>query len=189
MNSCYSNLLARLGLAGLLSLVLATGLATSGLAEERLDFNRDIRPILSENCFYCHGQDANKRQGRSAARRARGGDRGGCDRAGRCRGERARSSGFTRTIPTSMMPPPKSNRRLSAEQKKLLERWIAEGAEYETHWAFVAPTRPRRPDGARRGLGSQSDRSLRAREARSGGACRRRPRPIGPRSSGGCRSI
>ena len=65
------------------------------------------------------------------------------------------------------MPPPKSNRRLSAEQKKTLERWIAEGAEYAPHWAFVAPQRPPEPAVRARRLGAQADRPLRARATRS----------------------
>jgi len=109
-----------------------------------LDFNRDIRPILAENCFYCHGQDANKRQAdlrldvREAAVAAEAivpGTPGSSTLL-----ERVHSSD-----PDVLMPPPDSNRRLSDAQKKLLERWIAEGAAYEPHWAFIAPARPAAP--------------------------------------------
>jgi len=113
-------------------------------AESGIDFNRDIRPILSENCFYCHGQDANKRQAdlrlddRQAAVDARAivpGDVG--------------ASGLLERIHSTdadvLMPPPDSNRRLTPEQKALLERWIADGAVYEPHWAFLAPQRPELP--------------------------------------------
>jgi hypothetical protein len=110
-----------------------------------LDFNRDIRPILSENCFYCHGQDGNKREAdlrlddRAAAIEASAivpGDPGASTML-----ERIHS-----TDPDVLMPPPSSNRRLSAEQKKLLDRWIGEGAGYEPHWAFTAPVRPAPPE-------------------------------------------
>ena len=113
-------------------------------ADETLNFNRDIRPILSENCFYCHGQDGNKRQGdlrldvRDAA--IKSGAITPKDLAASKLVQRMHS-----TDPDEQMPPPKSNRRLNAEQKKLLERWINEGAEYQTHWAFVAPSKPAEP--------------------------------------------
>jgi len=109
-----------------------------------LDFNRDIRPILSENCFYCHGQDAAKRQAdlrldvREAALEARAivpGEPGASTLL-----ERIHS-----TDPDVRMPPPTSNRVLSDEQRALLDRWIREGAEYRPHWAFIAPTRPTPP--------------------------------------------
>ncbi|MGN6547667.1 MAG: DUF1549 domain-containing protein, partial [Aureliella sp.] len=114
-------------------------------AAEAIDFNRDIRPILSENCFYCHGQDANKREAdlRLDVRAA-------AIEAGAIVPGDAGASGIVERIlsddPEMQMPPPKSNRRLTAEQKKLLQRWIADGAEYLEHWAFTAPVRPVPPD-------------------------------------------
>ncbi len=124
--------------------VLVVSVALTALADEPLNFNRDIRPILSENCFYCHGQDANKRQGdlRLDVREA-------AINAGAIEPKDVANSSLIKRIlsddPDQMMPPPKSNRRLSAEQKKLLERWINEGADYQTHWAFVAPAKPAEP--------------------------------------------
>lgn len=111
-----------------------------------LDFNRDIRPILSENCFYCHGQDANKRQAD-----LRLDQRDAAVEAGAILpepGDASQSSLATRILsddPELMMPPPKSNRRLTPEQKKTLQRWVAEGGKYQTHWAFVPPVRPPEP--------------------------------------------
>jgi hypothetical protein len=110
-----------------------------------IDFNRDIRPILSENCFYCHGQDGNKREAD-----LRLDDRAAAVRAGAIvPGDPGASTMLERihsTDPDVLMPPPSSNRRLSAEQKKLLDRWIGEGAGYEPHWAFTAPVRPAPPE-------------------------------------------
>lgn len=115
--------------------------SASSVDAQSLDFNRDIRPILSENCFYCHGQDGNKRQAD-----LRLDQREPVIKAGAIvPGDPAKSSLLTRihsTDPDQMMPPPKSNRRLSPEQKAILEKWVSEGANYQTHWAFVAPTRP-----------------------------------------------
>lgn len=109
-----------------------------------LDFNRDIRPILAENCFFCHGQDANKRQAD-----LRLDVRDVAIEAGAIVPKDPRSSELVSRInamdPKELMPPSKSNRRLTPEQKKRLERWIEEGANYATHWAFVAPERPPLP--------------------------------------------
>ncbi|NBT13509.1 MAG: DUF1549 domain-containing protein [Planctomycetia bacterium] len=110
-----------------------------------LDFNRDIRPILSENCFYCHGQDGNKREAD-----LRLDDRAAAIEAGAIvPGDPGASTMLERihsTDPDVLMPPPTSNRRLSDDQKKLLDRWIKDGAEYEPHWAFTAPVRPMPPE-------------------------------------------
>ena len=62
--------------------------------------------------------------------------------------------------PRTRMPPPRSNRKLSAEQKKLLKQWIEEGAEYATHWAFVAPVRPAVPAVKRTSWARNPDRQL-----------------------------
>ena len=109
-----------------------------------LDFNRDIRPILSENCFYCHGQDGQKREAD-----LRLDDRDAAIAAGAIvPGDVGASTMLERihsTDPDVLMPPPNSNRRLSDDQKKLLDRWIREGAVYAPHWAFVTPVRPAPP--------------------------------------------
>ena len=109
-----------------------------------VDFNRDIRPILSENCFYCHGQDSSKRKAD-----LRLDQRAAALEAGAIVPKDPAASELVKRIqssdPSTRMPPPKSNRRLSAEQKKVLEQWIREGAPYAKHWAFVAPQRPPLP--------------------------------------------
>jgi hypothetical protein len=111
---------------------------------QTIHFNRDIRPILSENCFYCHGQDSNKRQAD-----LRLDQRDAAVKSGAIvPGDVSKSSLLTRIHsedPELLMPPAKSNRRLTAEQKQTLKQWIAEGANYEVHWAFAAPVRPAEP--------------------------------------------
>jgi hypothetical protein len=99
---------------------------------EAIDFNRDIRPILSENCLYCHGQDANKRQADLRLDQPTDAVDQIVDR-------------IESTDPETLMPPPKSNRRLNEAQKDLLKRWIASGAKYSNHWAFESPRRPAIP--------------------------------------------
>lgn len=134
-------------LAVLLLFVAAGAVTTRSIAAAdaaKLDYNRDIRPILSENCFYCHGQDGNKRQADLRLDVREAAIAGGVVTPG----DPAASSLLARIRsedPAELMPPPKSNRRLSPEQKQLLERWIAEGADYQTHWAFVTPARPATP--------------------------------------------
>ncbi|HEX8913868.1 MAG TPA: DUF1549 domain-containing protein, partial [Humisphaera sp.] len=113
----------------------------AGSAPAKVDFNRDVRPILSENCFYCHGQDPNHRKAdlrldvRDEAVRLKAIAPGKPDKSGLV--ERIVSHD-----PDEQMPPPKSNRTLSAAQKEMLKRWVAEGAEYQPHWAFTPAGRP-----------------------------------------------
>ena len=122
------------------SLAILVVSASRGQGAERIEFNRDIRPILSENCFYCHGQDENKRQAdlRLDVRHV-------ALEAGAIVPNDTTSSTLLQRInsddPDLLMPPPDSNRQLSAEQKQRLRQWIAEGAAYESHWAYVAPQR------------------------------------------------
>src|SRR4051812_42888853 len=127
------------------SLVLAFPAAVFAAGDTPLSYNHDVRPILSENCFYCHGQDANKRKGdlrldiREEALAAKAFVPGQPDK----------SELVTRIFTTDEddhMPPLKSHRVLTAEQKELLKRWVAEGAVYEPHWAYVAPVRATLPE-------------------------------------------
>jgi hypothetical protein len=119
--------------------------ALAAEAPQPLEFNRDIRPILSENCFYCHGQDGQKREAdlRLDDRQA------AIDSGAIVPGDPGASTILERihsTDPDVLMPPPDSNRRLSEDQKKLLDRWIKEGADYEQHWAFTPPQRSAAPE-------------------------------------------
>jgi hypothetical protein len=132
----------RVACAALISVLLGQ----AGAAEPApLDFNRDIRPILSENCFYCHGQDPAKREAdlRLDVRE------GAVEAGAIVPGDPGASTILERihsTDPDVLMPPPDSNRRLTADQKSLLERWIKEGAGYTQHWAFTPPARPAAPE-------------------------------------------
>ncbi len=108
-----------------------------------VSYGRDVRPILSENCFFCHGQDPNQRKAELRLD-TRDGQRAGDVVVP---GKPDASELVARILATDAkkMPPAKSNRKLTDEQKEILKRWIAEGANFEEHWAFVAPKRPAVP--------------------------------------------
>jgi len=115
--------------------------AAAPKAGGRVQYNRDIRPILAENCFACHGPD-------SAARKAdlRLDRRADAIAAGAITpGDPKKSSVIERVCsddPAEVMPPPKALKKLTPAQKDLLKLWIVDGAEYQQHWSFLAPTRP-----------------------------------------------
>ncbi len=116
-------------------------------ARAPVSFNREIRPILSENCVFCHGPDPKQRKGdlrldlREAATEVRKGH------AALVPGKRDASEVWRRITDTGdPMPPVKSHKTLTPEQVEKIGRWIDEGAAYETHWAYVKPTRPAPPD-------------------------------------------
>ncbi|MBM4067554.1 MAG: DUF1553 domain-containing protein [Planctomycetes bacterium] len=124
-------------------IALAVG-ASAARAQDRLEYNRDIRPILAENCFACHGPD-------SASRKAdlRLDRRDDAVKAGAIVPGKADKSALVERIFSSekrhMMPPPRSLKKLTTAQKDALRRWVASGAEYQPHWSFIAPTRPAVP--------------------------------------------
>ena len=113
--------------------------------EGPLSYNRDIRPILSENCFYCHGQDENKRKQDLQLNTQAGQRANGVVVPGKPEASKLIQRLFS-TDSEEVMPPPKSNRHVSDHQRELLKRWIAEGAIFEEHWAYQAPQRPVVPE-------------------------------------------
>ena len=137
--------------AGLLAAVAALlGCAASNAAApvERLSFARDVRPILANNCFHCHGPDGAERK--SDLRLdlwETAGDLHGAqaviDRA--APGESELLKRITSDDPDLRMPPADSGKMLRPEQLEILKRWVKEGGSYEQHWAFVAPKRPAVP--------------------------------------------
>ncbi|MEY3949975.1 MAG: hypothetical protein RJB43_1330, partial [Verrucomicrobiota bacterium] len=120
----------------------------SVLSAEDLRFNRDIRPILSENCFFCHGQDPKHREAdlrldqRSEAIK----DNDGVFAI--VPGHPEKSEILKRLLShdaDDQMPPPESNRKVSPAQIDLIRRWIAQGAPYDKHWSFVPPEKAPAP--------------------------------------------
>lgn len=118
--------------------LIALIILSSTLAAEELSYNRDVRPILSDNCFACHGPDKNQRKAR-----LRLDDRDvAVGRKAIVPGKPSESSVVTRIESKNVdeaMPPAESHKTLTTEQKSILKRWIAEGAKYEPHWAYIPP--------------------------------------------------
>ena len=140
MRTCWA------GCAGATALLAAE---LAGAAE--FSFDRDVRPILAEHCFACHGPDAASREAdlRLDLREGAIADRDGTRAV--VPGNVAASEIVTRirsTDPDVIMPPPATNKRLTDAQKAILEQWIAAGAEYEGHWAYRPLVRPDLPAGA-----------------------------------------
>jgi hypothetical protein len=117
-------------------------------APRKIQYARDILPILSSNCFVCHGQDEKNRKAglrldmaEVSTKPLKSGSRAIVP------GNLMDSELIARisSKDTDRMPPPKSQKNLKDAEKELLKRWIAEGAEYQPHWAFVAPVRPALP--------------------------------------------
>jgi hypothetical protein len=124
-----------------------------------VDFRQEIRPILSANCFSCHGPDAESRKAglRLDVRDSAIADRGGYRAI--APGDPAKSSVIARIMATdaSVMPPASSGHQLTTAQKKLLARWVKEGAVYTEHWSFrplVKPPVPATPETSKWGRNS-----------------------------------
>ena len=109
------------------------------LGADPVRFNRDVRPILSENCFECHGPDAAKRK---ADLRLDAGALGQALIAAGNPGESELFQRITHADPEERMPPADFGRALTAAEVETLRRWIEQGAHWEKHWAFIAPKRP-----------------------------------------------
>ncbi|MCE2806464.1 MAG: DUF1549 domain-containing protein [Gemmataceae bacterium] len=134
---CFA-IVATLVLSGL------SGVTARGQGAAKLEYNRDIRPILTENCFACHGPD-------SAARKAdlRLDRREDAVKAGAIVPGKPEESPLVERLfdlrRDKIMPPPKSHKVLKPEQKEILKKWVAQGADYQLHWSFITPQKPAVP--------------------------------------------
>ena len=120
---------------------------TSSGAAQEIDFNRDVRPILSNNCFQCHGPDAAARQADLRLDTAEGISEQR-DPPLLIKGD-ATTGEFLHRITTTdadlKMPPSDLNRELTPQQIDILKRWISGGAEYSVHWSFAKPVKAALP--------------------------------------------
>lgn len=152
-------LIARPTFALHLALLVSLGGPSLGIAEETkpagapaaaIDYNRQIRPILANNCLKCHGPDAAERKAKLRLDQ-RDGALGEAESgaAAIVPGKPDQSELVTRinsTDDAERMPPPEEKKTLTDGEKALLKQWIAEGAQFQTHWAFVAPRQPALPE-------------------------------------------
>lgn len=156
----FASLLPGIGLPGLIAIVVILPVdqpqaAPGGPAPAKVDFNRQILPILSEHCFACHGPDSEKRKGglrldtrEGAFGKGRSGDLAFVP------GKLEQSAVLTRLTtsdPKEIMPPPGKGKPLNPGQINLLKKWVEEGASWTPHWAFVTPTKPGVPVPTRSG--------------------------------------
>ncbi len=128
-----------------LSVFFALALAPASALPEKVEFNRHVRPILSDACFACHGPDKNARKAdlrldvREDAVAVRDGRRAIVP------GDPGASELMRRLVTADadeVMPPPESHKSLGEAQISLLRRWIEQGAAYEQHWSYLQPARP-----------------------------------------------
>jgi hypothetical protein len=138
--------------AAVMTCVAGVGVRADGdtpAGSKSVSFNRDIRPILADKCFKCHGPDGRERKGKLRL-----------DNSNDARSPAASGSAavvpaklddselyqrITSTDPDQRMPPPKSGKILSAAEVAKIKTWIEQGAEYQVHWAFLPPVRPAVP--------------------------------------------
>lgn len=130
----------RIGLVLMTGLLLLSFHISLKAADSKVEFNRDVRPILSDKCFYCHGPDKNHRKAdlrldvRADAVSAKA----------ISPGKPAESELIVRIFTANeddLMPPPEAHKTLTQAQKELLKRWIEQGAEYQEHWAYLPAKR------------------------------------------------
>lgn len=135
----------RMLFATTIATVIGAVLTTSAhAAVPTLSYNRDIRPILSDNCFRCHGADKASRKAklRLDIREA------AIEHGALVPGKPDKSELISRIFTTNeddAMPPADSHKQLNAAQKEMLKSWVAGGAVYEPHWSFITPQRPEIP--------------------------------------------
>lgn len=121
---------------------VAIGLGQAAAAPPaQVEFNRDVRPILSDNCYACHGPDASHRE---ADLRLDLRDEA-LDSGAIVPGEPDESELIVRILsddPDEQMPPPESKKTLTDQQKEILQRWVEQGAPYQRHWSYEPPVKP-----------------------------------------------
>ena len=133
-------------------------LLTAPLSAQIVEFNRDIRPILSDKCYTCHGPDKARRLTKlrfdieADAKQDLGG-RFAIFPGAATKSEMIRR--ITAADPARRMPPVASGRTLTDREIQLVERWIDQGARWENHWSFIAPARARLPDRQKHDMGAK----------------------------------
>jgi len=138
---------------GALALALASTVSGAGASlPEKIEFNRDVRPIFSDKCFFCHGTDKAHRDSGRRLDLADGPDGAYAkkdDVIAIKPGDLKESDAWERIMSDDkdeVMPPPKSHKTLSSAEKDIIKRWIEQGANYQKHWSFEPPQRAPLPE-------------------------------------------
>jgi mono/diheme cytochrome c family protein len=134
-------------------------------AQGKVEFNRDVRPILADTCFACHGPDDKARKADLRLDKADG-IKSVVDAKKLSESELIRR--ITTTDKQDHMPPAKTGKTLAATQIETLKNWVVQGAEYQGHWAFIAPKRPELPMAGEGWAKNPIDRFIAARLAKEG---------------------
>jgi hypothetical protein len=132
--------------AGLLASALGAAAAEKELPE-RIEYNRDVRPILSDKCFLCHGPDAGSRKAKLRLDRRED----ALAKGAFIPGKPAESELLLRVSSKEsdeVMPPPETHKSIDVRERAILERWIAQGANYQRHWSYEPPVKADIPAGA-----------------------------------------
>ncbi len=136
-------------LRALASAILLAGFAAPSFAADKLDFNRDVRPILSDKCFKCHGFDPKTREAglrldqlEAATAKL---ESGATAIVPGKSGESELVARITHADGEMRMPPASTGKVLTPAEIDILKRWIEEGAEFKGHWSFIPPVRPATP--------------------------------------------
>lgn len=128
-------------------------------ADEQIDFSRDVRPILSDRCYFCHGPDAERREAD-----LRLDDQAAAHASVIVPGQPSESELVERILssdPETMMPPPDSNLSLTDKEKSVLQKWVKQGAQYDEHWAFSSVAKPQVPSKSQAAGGAPIDQFVR----------------------------
>ena len=143
-------------------LLLALTAGVLCAAEKPVDFDRDVRPILSDNCFACHGPDDKHRMANLRLDTEQGVRQAYVTPGDPAKSRLLRRASAPRIAPSRMPPPQAGPRRSPKRRSRPSANGSSRARKWERHWAFVPPERPALPAGRNREVGAQSDRPLRA---------------------------
>lgn len=152
--------------AMVIALIPNLSLAADSALPEHIEFNRDVRPILADHCFICHGPDNNKREAELRLDSELG-LRGTVEKPGVVIAGQADQSELIRRIfltdPDEMMPPPMAEKPLTARQQAILKTWVEQGAKWQGHWAYEPLVKPALPPAEVGPSGNSIDKFINAK--------------------------
>ncbi|MEO2031732.1 MAG: DUF1549 domain-containing protein, partial [Planctomycetaceae bacterium] len=150
-------------------ILIAASATRADEAHSDIQFNEHVRPVLSEYCFACHGPDSASRKGDLRLDLREAAIESGAVSPGDIENSELIAR-ITSADPELVMPPPASQKSLSARHKQILTQWVEDGAEWQKHWSFIKPVRPALPQAADGGEWSSNeiDHFIHLKHAESG---------------------